>query len=182
MPNNSRNQHDNANEQDASIRLPAEIDLVLSLGHAVAPIGCLGRPVIFPTTDANELEAAFREYPDCCWAVELSSIAILEYLPSAGKGSLSYLCNHDWDYWPETLQYQWGPSLYLLFRRDGEEPLQLGERFPGLRLHTRGLMPIPPSVFGVDTKLRFVNKEASIQGLPQWLRSEAQHGWFPDAA
>jgi hypothetical protein len=99
-------------------RWPREIERLLAENAKVATVGCLGSLLAAPTSDPGELFQQFQIRPDCRWSLQLGQIVTLEYNPQIGRYALAHLCSQDWDEWPETLQYRWGSSLYLLFRSE----------------------------------------------------------------
>jgi hypothetical protein len=162
--------------------LPREIQMLLSEDIEIALVGSLGGARTNPTTDPDELLELFQSHPDCQWSLKLGKIVALEYAPRVGSHALAHLCNNDWDEWPETLQYRWGNSLYLLYQSDATMTRELGGRFPGVSLHNRGLLPTPPSCFGNGPQLHFVRLSASILSLPKWLRSDRRKVEYSDVA
>jgi hypothetical protein len=167
---------------ERALRLPQQIQRLLSEDLEVALVGCLGHPVAEPLSDANELLEFYQSHPDHQWSLKLGEVVALEYAPQIGRCALAHLCNHDWDVWPGTLQYRWGNSLYLLFSAEAIQTRELGKRFPGVRLHNRGLLPIPPSCFGNGPQLHFVRLVAPIVRLPKWLRSNERGVEYTNAA
>jgi hypothetical protein len=155
---------------------------LLSENLEMALAGCLGYPLTEPTADPDALLEQFQSHPDCSWSLKLGDVVALEYAPQIGRYALAYLCNHDWDEWPETLQYRWGRSLYLLYRAEAIKMRELGRRFPGVRLYNRGLLPIPPSSFGNGPQLHFARLAAPMLRLPKWLHSDGRNNDYFDAA
>jgi len=165
-----------------TLRIPREIDKMLSESAEIALAGCLGYPLTEPTANPDQLLEQFQAHPDCSWSLKLDDIVALEYAPQLGGYALAHLCNHDWDDWPETLQYRWGRSLYLLYRTETINTRELGRRFPGVRLYSRGLLPIPPSCFGNGPQLHFARLGAPMLVLPKWLYSAGRNTEHLDAA
>lgn len=162
--------------------LPREIAKLLSENLEITLAGCLGNPLTEPTADPDALREPFQSHPDCSWSLKLGDVVALEYAPQIGRYALAHLCNHDWDEWPETLQYRWGRSLYLLYRAETIKMRELGRRFPGVRLYNRGLLPIPPSCFGNGPQLHFARLSAPMLRLPKWLHSDGRNNDNLDAA
>jgi hypothetical protein len=117
---------------DRTLRLPREIERMLSENVEIALVGCFGNARTKPTFDPGELLELFQFHPNCQWSLKLGKVVALEYAPQIGRHALAHLCNHDWDEWPETLQYRWGRYLYLLYRADAIKVREPGSRFSGV--------------------------------------------------
>jgi hypothetical protein len=169
-------------DAERTLHLPREIERMLSENLEITLAGCFGHPLIEPTADPVELLKQFQSHPDCSWSLKLGDVVALEYSPQVGGYALAHLCNQDWEEWPETLQYRWGRSLYLLYRAEAIKTRELGRRFTGVRLYCRGLLPIAPSCFGNGPQLHFARLSAPMLCLPKWLYSDGRNNKYVDAA
>ncbi|MGA7159233.1 MAG: bifunctional DNA primase/polymerase [Acidobacteriaceae bacterium] len=158
--------------------LPREVEEAASRGLRLAPIRSLSRfpsgreQIGSPTVDLVQLRSFAIESPMCNWAMSTDDVIVLEYNSELGRHALCELCDGDWDGWRDTLQFRSGGSgtkRSLLFRRTEQKLRNLGARSPGLRLHSRDMILVPPSRFLTGPPLAWLDISAAIKEVPWWL-------------
>jgi hypothetical protein len=150
----------------------------LKRGWLVAPV--LARSKNFlrgalaghPTRDSAQVSDWWKQYKsDCNWAAELgahSHLLILEFDYDVGRQMLPHLCGESMS-WRKTLQFTDATSRFACFNYSGEHVRAIGSNLPGVHLHTRNCILIPPSTDSTGARVSYLNPGSRVLDLPDWL-------------
>lgn len=133
------------------------------------------KPLCDPTHDLDLIASA--AVPNCNWVVQIGPmLVVLETKVEACRESLELLCANESDGWSSTLSFGDDAFRFLFYRRPEQRLRFLGNRFPGLKVHTResGLLQIPPSWFVSGALLQWVDQESAILATPKWLLEDGE--------
>ncbi len=128
------------------------------------------KPLCGATTDLEVIASA--ALPNCNWVVQIGpGVIVVEINLKVGQESVALLTADEPEGWSDTLQFGDDTSHFLFFRRPKGSIRFFGNRFAGLKVHSResGLLQIPPSWFVSGSPLKWVNPEAAIITAPGWL-------------
>lgn len=160
------------------VELPRELRIPVNFGGRVSPV--LARSVYappqahigYPTCDPVQLLKYFAAHPGCNWnlstGVEAGIIAV-EFDYVAARESLAYLCEGD-DDWHRTLRFETVSACFALFGLSAQRIRPRFNRYPGLRVHCRDGVLIPPSIVS-GRKLAYVDPFARLTATPGWVLS-----------
>lgn len=159
---------------------PAIQDLLTRHQLLLAPVCSHSRyaslkPICHPTTDLDVI--ALAAVPNCNWVAQIGpTLIVVEIDLAVGRESLSILSADEPDGWSDTLQFGDDTSRFLFFRRPEGLLRFFGNRFAGVRVHSResGLLQIPPSWFVSGSPLKWVNPDTMILEAPSWLLEDQQ--------
>ena len=126
-----------------------------------------------PTNDFVQVSHWWEQYfqSGCNWAVELgarSDLLIMEFDYNVGRRMLPHLCGNNWS-WRTTLQFTDQNSRFVCFHYSGQPLRDIGRDFPGVRIHSRSCILIPPSTYSTGAQLSYLNPGAKVLDLQNWL-------------
>ena len=133
------------------------------------------KPLCEPTNDFELVTSA--AVPNCNWIVQIGPLlVVVELNLETGRESLALLSANEPEGWSGTLSFGDDVSRFLFFRRPEQRLRFLGNRFPGLKVHSResGLLQIPPSWFVSGAPLQWVDQESAILTAPKWLLEDEE--------
>lgn len=125
---------------------------------------CIGEPDNRPEV----LASWAATYTDCNWAVLLGAEAgvfAVEINPSICLDAIAWITYHDGRDWQRTLQFRCGRLHYALFRWPADGICQRGH-LPGMTLHGRNRILIPPAARGRGDQLTYIDRSAPILEAP----------------
>jgi hypothetical protein len=162
-----------------TIEMPASLSSALSRGWHIAPV--LARSKDFPkqalagapTRDFDQVSQWWEQYfqGGCNWAVELgarSDLLVMEFDYEVGPRVLPHLCGNNWS-WRTTLQFTDANARFVCFHHSGERLRAIGRDFPGVRIHRRSCILIPPSTHSTGARVSYLNPGSKVLDLQDWL-------------
>ena len=168
-----------ASSDAPEIEIPSSLASALKRGWHIAPV--LARSKNFPikalaghpTNDFVQVGQWWEQYfkTGCNWAVELgarSDLLIMEFDYEVGRRMLPHLCGNDWS-WRSTLQFTDADARFVCFRHSGQRLRAIGRDFPGVRVHSRSCLLIPPSTYSTGAQVSYLNPGSKVLYLQDWL-------------
>jgi hypothetical protein len=166
---------------DPAAELDGALISALKRGWQIAPV--LAKSKYFPrtalagvpTNDPLTIRQWAAELSDqaCNWAVETgvrSNLLILGFNYELGHDAFSDLCGDDRS-WCTSLQFTDSNERFICFQYSGQRIRAIGSEFPGVRVLRGGCTLIPPSVMSDGTETSYLNTNAMIRDVPDWLFS-----------
>jgi hypothetical protein len=160
------------------LELPRELMIAVNFGGLLSPVlarsvyasaqACIGPP----TSDPLILLKYFAAHPGCNWNLSTgveSGIIAVEFDHVAARESLAYLCAGD-DDWHRTLRFDTAHACFALFELSTPCIRSRFNRFPGLTVHCRDGILVPPSIVA-GRELAYVDPFARLEAAPRWLLS-----------
>ncbi len=161
------------------IEIDSTLASALNRGWHIAPV--LARSKNFssealagrPTNDFGQISQWWEQFfqSGCNWAAELgarSDLLILEVDYQVGRHMLPNLCGSNWS-WRTTLQFTDENARFVCFHHSGERLRAIGRDFPGVRIHRRSCILIPPSAHSTGAQVSYLNPGSKVQDAPVWL-------------
>jgi len=170
------------------IDMPSSLSSALNRGWHIAPV--LAQSKDFPsqalagapTRDFDQVSQWWEQYfqNGCNWAAELgarSDLLILEVDYHVGRHMLPHLCGNNWS-WRATLQFTDENTRFVCFHHSGQRLRAIGRDFPGVRIHRRSCILIPPSTYSSGAEISYLNPGSKVSDVPDWLLDERRpnHG------
>jgi hypothetical protein len=68
--------------------------------------------------------------------------------------------------------------MFVCFHYSGERLRAIGRDFPGVRIHRRSCILIPPSTYNTGAQVSYLNPGSKVLDVPDWLLDgrQANHG------
>ena len=161
------------------IEMDSALTSALNRGWHIAPV--LARSKDFPsqalagspTRDFVQVSQWWEYYfqSGCNWAAELgarSDLLILEFDYQIGRRVLPHLCGNNWS-WRSTLQFTDAKAQFVCFHHSGQRLRAIGRDFPGVRIHRRSCILIPPSTYSTGAQVSYLNPGSKVSDVPDWL-------------
>lgn len=131
-----------------------------------------------PTRDSGRISQWWEQYfkSGCNWAVEIgtrSDLIIMEFDHEVGHHVLPHLCGNDWS-WRATLQFTDLNARFVCFRHSGQPLRAIGREFPGVRIHRRSCILIPPSTYNTGAQVSYLNPGSKVLDTPDWLLNSSR--------
>jgi hypothetical protein len=161
----------------SDLRLPHALEIAIAHRWRISPV--LARSVHahhsarvgVPSADWEQIEYWFAQYGrDANWLLhtgEASGVVALEIELRLAMHSLAWLAGADCS-WQRSLQFTNRGRWFVLFACESGPP-SLGDRYPGLRLHTSDPILIPPSRTLSGVEMFFSDPHAPLLPTPAWL-------------
>lgn len=126
-----------------------------------------------PTQDFAQVSQWWEQYFEtgCNWAAEMgarSDLLIMEFDYEVGRRMLPHLCGNNWS-WQATLQFTDPNARFVCFHHSGQRLRAIGSDFPGVRIHRRSCILIPPSTYSTGAEVSYLNPGSKVLDLPDWL-------------
>jgi bifunctional DNA primase/polymerase-like protein len=161
------------------IEFDSTLTSALKRGWHIAPV--LARSRYFPskalaghpTNDFVQISQCWEQYFEsgCNWAVEMgarSDLLIMEFDCEVGRRMLPHLCGNNWS-WRTTLQFTDQNARFVCFHYSGQPLRAIGRDFPGVRIHQRSCILIPPSTYSTGAQVSYLNPGSKVSDVPDWL-------------
>jgi hypothetical protein len=155
--------------------LPAALEVALR--HRLRIVPLLARSqfsvnsasVGVPSSDREQIKSWSCRYPEANWllATGPASVTALEIETGLATSWLADFTEDESD-WPRTLQFTSGSRRFMLFASNGG--FESLAAHPGLRVHTRTRILIPPSRLPSFEELAYADSHAPLLDTPNWLR------------
>jgi hypothetical protein len=154
--------------------LPSALEVALRHRWLVTPVvagselAVNSASVGVPSSDREQIEYWLVRYPEANWSLATgpSGVAALEIENRFVSSCLADLTEDEND-WTRTLRFTCGSKCFMLFASDAGLPSLAGH--PGLRLHTRTRIFIPPSHLSNGDHLEYANPYAPLLDPPSCL-------------
>jgi hypothetical protein len=155
--------------------LPAPLEVALRHRWKIVPV--LARSPLavnsascgVPSSDREQVEFWLARYPEANWSLATgpSGVIGLEIETGLARSWLADFTEDESD-WTRTLRFMCGSRRFMLFASNaGFESLAA---YPGLRVHARTRILIPPSRLPNGDELAYADSHAPLLDPPNWLR------------
>jgi hypothetical protein len=161
------------------VEIPSSLTSALKRGWPIVPV--LAQSKYFsskalaghPTRDSVQVREWWRQYFEngVNWATELGARAdllVLEFDYEVGHRILPHLCGGDLS-WRKTLQFTDAHARFACFHYTAQRLRSLGEKYQGVRVHTRNFILIPPSTYSTGEEVSYLNPGSKVLEAPDWL-------------
>jgi hypothetical protein len=163
----------------SEIELDSTLTSALKRGWHIAPV--LARSKNFPskalaghpTNDSVQVSQWWEQYfqSGCNWVAQMgarSDLLIMEFDYEVGRRMLPLLCGNNWS-WRASLQFTDPNARFVCFHYSGQRLRAIGSDFPGVRIHHRSCILIPPSIYNTGAQVSYLNPGSKVLDLPDWL-------------
>jgi hypothetical protein len=165
--------------------MPSGLTSALDRGWYIAPVLAQSRNFPSgalagkPTNDSVQVRQWWEQYfkTACNWAVEAgarSDLLILEYDYEVGRQMIQRLVAGRMWSWRSTLQFTDPHSRFVCFRHFAQRLRAIGRDFPGVRIHSRSCIFIPPSTYSTGAEVSYLNLGSKVLDVPDWLLDAGQ--------
>jgi hypothetical protein len=155
--------------------LPSALQVALRHRWQIAPVLARSELAVnsasggVPSSDREQIECWLARYPEANWSLvtgPASGVTALEIETRSVSSWLADFTEDEGD-WPRTLRFTSGSRCFLLFASNaGIQSLAV---YPGLRLHARTRILIPPSRLLNGDQLAYADPHALLLAPPNWL-------------
>ncbi len=155
--------------------LPSALEVALRHRWQIAPVLARSELAVnsasggVPSSDREQIEYWLARYPEANWSLVTgpsSGVTALEIETKSASSRLADFTEDEGD-WTRTLRFTSGSRYFLLFASIAG--LQSLAVYPGLRLHTRTRILIPPSRLPNGDQLAYADSHALLLAPPNWL-------------
>jgi hypothetical protein len=155
--------------------LPSALQVALRHRWQIAPV--LARSELaansasggLPSSDGEQIEYWVTRYPEANWSLVTGPASGVTALEIETRFTSSWLADFTEDEvdWPGTLRFTSGSRWFMLFASNPD--FQSLAIYPGLRLHTRTRILIPPSSLPNGDELAYADSRAPLLDPPNRL-------------
>jgi len=156
--------------------LPSALQVALRHRWQIAPVLARSELAVnsasggVPSSHREQIEYWLARYPEANWSLvtgPASGVTALEIETTLASSWLADFTEDEGD-WTRTLRFTSGSRCFLLFASNAD--IQSLAVYPGLRLHTRTRILIPPSRLPNGDQLAYADSHAPLLAPPNWLR------------